>query len=167
MRSLLILVLGLTVVLASERNALADWRDDQRIWYDASTLAKEVIIRNLDFLYKNQQLQSNMEYSRLLFSTLDLILVLDLEETEEANHTLAELSTYGLDGGGSRYLRCAILRKGPVMIPLLRRELEKEETDCAATLGADNGVCLTSRRLEVRVDNYLQQIEDNSPCSFD
>ena len=167
MRSLLILTLGLMLVLASERNALADWRDDQRIWYDASTLAKEVIIRNLDFFYKNRQMQSNREYSRLLFSTLDLILILDLEETEEANQTLAELSSYGLDGGAARYHLCAILRKGPVMIPLLRRELEKDENDCAATLGAYNGVCLTRAELEGRVGIFTRLIEEDSPCSFD
>ena len=157
----------LVAVLASGRDAFADWRDDQRIWYDATTVAKEVIIRNLDFLNKNRQMQFNPEYSRLLFSTLDLVLILDLEETEEANQTLAELSSYGLDGGGARYLQCAILRKGPAMIPLLRRQLEKDENDCAATLGEDNDACLTRREHESRIGIYVQLIEDDSPCSFD
>lgn len=157
----------LMVALTSGRHAFADWRDDQEIWYDASELVKEVIVRNLDFANKNRQMHYDMEYSQAFFRTLDLILILDLEETEEANHVLAELSSYGLDGAGGQFLQCAILRKGTVMIPLLRSELEKDENDCAATLGADNGVCRTRREHEIRVGIYEQLIEDSSPCSFD
>jgi len=157
----------LMIVFTSERGAFADWRDDQEIWYDASELAKDVIIRNLDYAHKNRSVIYNPEFSRVRSSTLYLVLILDLQAGERANNALAELSAYGLDGFGAEFLQCAILRKGPVMIPLLRRELEKDESDCAAILGADSGVCLTRREHETRVGIYVRLIEDNSPCSFD
>lgn len=163
---LLILFIPLAFYAYGQSEA-SQWREEQDIWYDTNNLVKQAIIQSIDYIHSHPDAQNNEDYNSSLYATLELILILDLGEDEEAYETLAQLSSYHLGGVGSEYLLCSIVRKGSQIVPLLQRELERDRNDCMAYLGAENDACLTMDQQSDLVQAYIQLIQDGQPCSFE
>lgn len=145
-----------------------DWRQRQEIWWRNSDSLVDGIVTfaRVRFLAKSD----DTLLAEVTDSQVGLLLILDSDSSDAALTNLARLSSYYLGEAPGEIYQCVVLRKGTRMLPALKQQLARRDSDECVGKHGDSKLCVSNLRPEghlAAVSGLIAAIERDAPCTLE
>jgi hypothetical protein len=153
----------------------SDWRAVQDVHWNNAELIKAAIVSNHKLLLLDPKLEMDQTFNEHSADVAELLLVLDPDVSEPGLEVIGSLASYRLNSAEDEIYACLVQRKGSRIVPILRRLLESQSSECIEKYSDSrksknqetSSICRSEVSYRDNIRRLLRLISVDAPCTYD